>query len=86
MGTAHRLAGRGGQVHVVALARLAALVLMVITEQQAGKSIQKDNSKKLRTIRKMFIKTDNKEVAGKEEQKCRSDFQYLTFIRKKCLY
>lgn len=58
----------------MALASLTALMLMVITEQQASKRVQEDYSKKLRTIRKMFIKTDNEEVAGKEEQKCRSDF------------
>lgn len=34
--------GGGGQVHGVALASLAALMLMVITEQQAGKRVQKD--------------------------------------------
>lgn len=36
---------RRGQVHAVALASLAALMLMVITEQQAGKRAQKDYSK-----------------------------------------
>lgn len=58
----------------MALASPAALMLMVITEQQAGKRVQKDYSKTLRTIRKIFLKTDNEEMTGKEEQKCRSDF------------
>lgn len=59
----------------MALASLAVLMLMAITEQQAAKKVQKDYSKKKRrTIRKIFIKTDNEEMAGKEERKCRSDF------------
>lgn len=45
-GTAHHLACRGGQVHAVPL---AALMLVVITEQQAGK----ESSKRL------LKKTDN---------------------------
>lgn len=70
-GTALHLACRGGQVHAVPL---AALMLMVITEQQAGKESSKRLPKNIDNYEEGIYKNDNEEVAGKEEQKCRSGF------------